>query len=39
MNAWIAPVKMFAYAVVLLVAVAICYAAYMSIAYWSGIGV
>ena len=39
MNAWIVPFKMFAYVVVALMAVAICYAAYTSIAYWSGIGV
>ena len=39
MNAWIAPFKMFAYVVVLLMALAIGYAAYISIAYWSGISV
>lgn len=39
MNAWIAPFKIFAYVVVLLMASAICYAAYTSIAYWSGISV
>jgi len=39
MNAWIAPLRMFGYVVVLLMAGAICYAAYTSIAYWSGIGV
>ncbi len=39
MNAWIAPFKMLAYVVVLLMAMAICYAAYISVAYWSGISV
>lgn len=39
MSAWIAPFKMFAYVVVLLMAGAICYAAYMSITYYSGISV
>lgn len=39
MSAWITPFKMFAYVVVLLMAGAICYAAYISVAYWSGINV
>ena len=39
MNAWIAPFKIFAYVVVLLMAMAMCYGAYISVAYWSGIGV
>ncbi len=39
MSAWIVPFKVFAYVVVALMAAAILYAAYTSIAYWSGIGV
>lgn len=39
MNGWIVPMRLFGYAVVALVAVAIAYAAYISLTYWSGIGV
>lgn len=35
----VGPLKVFGYAVVLLMAVAILYAAYISITYWSGIAV
>ena len=39
MNAWFAPLKIFALVVVLLMALAMVYAATMAITYWSGIGV
>lgn len=39
MNAWIVPIKIFGYAVVLLMVLAIIYAAYTSVTYWSGISV
>ena len=39
MNKWIGPFRVFGYAVVLLMAVAMLYAAYISITYWSGINV
>ncbi len=39
MQAWIAPLRLFSYVVVALMLVAIVYAAFISIKYWSGIGV
>jgi hypothetical protein len=39
MSKWIGPFKMFGYAVVLLMFVAMLYAAFISVKYWSGIGV
>jgi hypothetical protein len=39
MDKWIAPVKVFGYVVVLLMAVAILYAAAITITHWSGISV
>lgn len=39
MHRWIAPVKVFAYVVVLLMAVAILYAAAITLTHWSGISV
>lgn len=39
MNAWIVPLRLFGYAVVALVVVAVCYAAYISLTYWSSISV
>jgi hypothetical protein len=39
MNSWIVPFRLFGYAVVVLVVLAICYAAYISVTYWSGIRV
>lgn len=39
MHRWIAPVKVFAYVVVLLMVVAILYAAFIAVKYWSGINV
>lgn len=39
MQAWVAPLKLFSYVVVALMLVAIVYAAFISIKYWSGIGV
>jgi hypothetical protein len=39
MEKWIGPLKIFSHVVVLLMLVAICYAALISIKYWSGISV
>ena len=39
MEKWIGPLKIFSQVVVLLIVVAICYAAFISIKYWSGISV
>ena len=39
MQAWVAPLRLFNYVVVALMLVAIVYAAFISIKYWSGIGV
>ena len=39
MNRWIGPFRIFGYTVVVLMAVAILYAAYISVTYWSGISV
>ena len=39
MNKWIAPIKVFGYVVVLLLAVAIVYAAAITVTHWSGISV
>ena len=39
MHRWIVPVKVFAYVVVLLMAVAILYAAAITLTHWSGISV
>ena len=39
MQAWVVPLKLFGYVVVALMAVAIAYAVFISITYWSGIGV
>ena len=39
MEKWISPLKIFSYVVVVLMFVAICYAAFISIKYWSGISV
>ena len=39
MQAWVAPLRLFAYVVIALMLVAIVYAAFISIKYWSGIGV
>ncbi|SDM22317.1 hypothetical protein SAMN05428957_103260 [Oryzisolibacter propanilivorax] len=39
MQAWYAPLKIFAFVVVLLMAVAMLYAATMAITYWTGISV
>jgi len=39
MEKWIGPLKIFSHVVVLLMLVAILYAAFISIRYWSGISV
>ena len=39
MQAWVAPLRLFAYVVVALMLAAIVYAGFISIKYWSGIGV
>ena len=39
MQAWVAPLKLFGHVVVALMLVAIVYAAFISLKYWSGIGV
>ena len=39
MNKWIGPFKIFGYAVVVLMVLAMLYAAFMSAKYWSGISV
>ena len=39
MHAWVAPLRLFTYVVIALMLVAIVYAAFISIKYWSGIGV
>ena len=39
MLKWIGPFRIFGYAVVLLMGVAMLYAAWISVTYWSGIGV
>ncbi len=39
MDKWIGPLKIFSHVVVLLMLVAICYAAFISVKYWSGISV
>jgi hypothetical protein len=39
MEKWIAPLKVFSHVVVLLMLLAILYAAFISIKYWSGISV
>jgi hypothetical protein len=39
MNNWIGSLKIFSHVVVLLMLIAILYAAFISISYWSGISV
>lgn len=39
MQQWIKPFRIFAYVVILLMGVAMLYAAYISVTYWSGISV
>ena len=39
MQAWILPLKLFAYMVILLMAVAIAYAAVITVRYWPAISV
>lgn len=39
MEKWISPLKIFSHVVVLLILAAICYAAFISVKYWSGISV
>jgi hypothetical protein len=39
MRSWAGPLKLFAYVVVLLMAVAILYAAAITVTHWSGINV
>ena len=39
MEKWIGPLKIFSHVVLLLMLSAICYAAFISIKYWSGISV
>ena len=39
MQKWIGPMKIFGYVVVLLMGIAMLYAAFISIKYWSGISV
>lgn len=39
MHRWIAPIKVFGYVVVLLMAVAIVYAAFITLRYWPDISV
>lgn len=39
MQRWVVPLKLFSYGVVLLMAIAMVYAGFISIKYWSGIGV
>lgn len=39
MEKWIGPLKVFSHVVVLLIVASICYAAFISIKYWSGISV
>ena len=39
MKTWIGPLKIFSHVVVLLMLIAILYAAFISIKYWSGISV
>ena len=39
MDKWIAPLKVFSFVVVVLMLLAIAYAAFISIKYWSGINV
>jgi hypothetical protein len=39
MEKWISPLKIFSHVVVLLMLVAVLYAAFISIKYWSGISV
>ncbi len=39
MNRWVAPVKYFAYVVLLLLLVAMVYGATMAVTYWTGINV
>ena len=39
MNKWIVPFRIFGYAVVLLMLLAMLYSAFISVKYWSGIGV
>ena len=39
MDKWIGPLKIFSYVVVFLMLVAMCYAAFISVKYWSGISV
>ncbi len=39
MNAWVVPFRVFGYVVVLLMMLAIVYAAYTSVAYWPSINV
>ena len=39
MEKWIGLLKIFSHLVVLLMLVAICYAAFISVKYWSGISV
>jgi hypothetical protein len=39
MHKWIGPFKVFGYVVVVLMAAAMVYAAYITITYWSGINV
>ena len=39
MQKWIVPFRIFGYAVVVLMGLAMLYAAWISVTYWSGIGV
>jgi hypothetical protein len=39
MNSWIGSLKIFSHVVVLLMLIAMVYAAFISISYWSGISV
>ena len=39
MSNWIVPFRIFGYVVVLLMALSMAYAAYISVQYWAGIGV
>lgn len=39
MDKWIGPLKIFSHVVVLLMLLAVLYAAFISITYWSGISV
>lgn len=39
MSKWIVPLRIFGYVVVVLMAVAMAYAGYVALTYWSGIAV